>query len=329
MSLSRFRYFLKVAKLGSIREAAEVLYVAPSAISRQIGKLEEEFGSELLMPHGRGIRLTAAGEALAQHAATMLGAMEQARSDIDDLVGLRRGHIKTWSVEGSVNELAMETIRAFQEIYPMVTHELTVASSDRILQALADGDADLGIVFHPPNVSDLRVLASGEHTMCVIASPSHPACRSRELTLATLSNYPLALPDMTFGLRHFLESAARAAGVHLPPPMLTTNSVEALKAFARLGSGLTVLPAFAVADDVRKGVLQTLPLNDLASRPARTAVLTQRNRKMSIAAAAFVEHLTARLRASESDGASGRQTARRPRRSSRSGSAAAAGRASG
>ena len=294
MSVSRFRYFLKVAKSGSIREAAETVYVAPSAISRQISKLEEEFGADLLEPHGRGIRLTAAGEALAVHAATIIDALELARSDIDALVGLRRGHIRTWSVEGSINEVVMRAVKAFQQKYPMVTHELIQASSDRILQALEEGDADLGVTFHPPKISDLRVLASGVHSLYAVASPSHAACNVSELSMATLAEYPLALPESTFGLRHLLDAAGEAAGVRLRP-FLITNSVEALRTFARLGIGLTILPAFAVAHDVRHGVLRTLPLKDMAPHVARTAILTQRSRKTSIAATAFVEHLVAKL----------------------------------
>lgn len=294
MSLSRFRYFLKVAKLGSIREAAEVVYVAPSAISRQITKLEAEFGAELLEPHGRGIRLTAAGEALASHAANILDELELARSEIDDLVGLRRGHIKTWSVEGSINELVMRAVKGFQQKYPMVTHEVIQASSDRILQALEEGDADLGVVFHPPKISDLRVLASGAHTLYAVASPSHPACEVGEFSMAMLGDYPLALPEMTFGLRHLLDAAAEAAGVNLKP-FLITNSVESLKSFARLGIGLTILPAFAIAEDVRRGVLRALPLKGMTPNVARTVILTQRSRKTSIAAASFIEHLVVRL----------------------------------
>ncbi|MGE3922883.1 MAG: LysR family transcriptional regulator [Lautropia sp.] len=298
MSLSRFRYFIKVAKLGSIREASEVLYVAPSAISRQISNLEEEFGSDLLEPHGRGIRLTAAGQVLAAQATRMLEALEQAHLEIDDLVGVRRGHIRTWSVEGSVSELAVRAVSKFQQKYPMITHDVIVASSDRILQALAEGDADLGIVFHPPVIADLRVLASGTHDLYAIAAPSHPACQIAGFSMAALAEYPLALPDLTFGLRHFLDAAARSVGVRLTPT-LTTNSVGALRSFARLGSGLTVLPGFTVTDDVRRGTLQTLTIEDLEPRTARTAVLTQRSRKMSIAANYFVDYVVGMLRETE------------------------------
>ena len=88
MSINRFRYFFKVARLGSIREAADVLHVTPSAISRQIAKLEEELGTTLVEPIGRGIRLTPAGVILAGQASRMIDALEQARSEIDDLLGL-------------------------------------------------------------------------------------------------------------------------------------------------------------------------------------------------------------------------------------------------
>ena len=65
MQLSALRYFLETARLGSIRRAAEALYVAPSAVSRQIALLEQTFGMPLFERHAAGMRLTSAGEVFA------------------------------------------------------------------------------------------------------------------------------------------------------------------------------------------------------------------------------------------------------------------------
>jgi DNA-binding transcriptional LysR family regulator len=68
MQFSALRYFLETARLGSIRRAAEVLYVAPSAVSRQIALLEQNFGAPLFERHATGVRLTTAGEVFARQA---------------------------------------------------------------------------------------------------------------------------------------------------------------------------------------------------------------------------------------------------------------------
>ncbi|HET9205716.1 MAG TPA: LysR family transcriptional regulator, partial [Burkholderiaceae bacterium] len=67
MHASILKYFVEVARSGSIRKAAQNLYVASSAINRQIRKLEEELGTELFDRLPSGMRLNAAGERVLQH----------------------------------------------------------------------------------------------------------------------------------------------------------------------------------------------------------------------------------------------------------------------
>ena len=287
MSLTRLRYFAKVARLGSIREAADALHVAPSAVSRQIAKLEEQLGVELLEPNGRGIRLTAAGRILSGHASQMLGSLELARSEIDDLVGLRRGHVVVWSAEGSVNDLLMPTIEQFRRNYPAVTLELVIAGTDRIVRAVLDDDADIGVAFNPPEEPALLEFGKLTSPMMVVGHPRHPAMRLRSLSLAELAKHPLALPDASFGLRHLVDSAARAAGVRLRP-VVETNSIEALRAFARLGIGLTLTQRTAVAGDLRRRLLAVVPLDASRTlRDGKTAILVRKERRLPVAAMQF------------------------------------------
>jgi DNA-binding transcriptional LysR family regulator len=94
------RYFNEVAKLGSIRKAADCLHVAPSAVSRQIAQLELELAAVLFERSKVGVQLTAAGEVLARHSHRIFRDLDRARSGIDDLRGLQRGEVSVWVIEG-------------------------------------------------------------------------------------------------------------------------------------------------------------------------------------------------------------------------------------
>ena len=98
MQFSALRYFLETARLGSIRQAAERLYVAPSAVSRQIALLEQRYGMPLFERHAAGMRLTLAGEVFARQAHATIRDFERLRSEIDDLQQLRRGIVRIISV---------------------------------------------------------------------------------------------------------------------------------------------------------------------------------------------------------------------------------------
>src|SRR5688500_3953688 len=94
------KYFDTVVRLGSIRKAAERLIVASSAINRQLLILEDTLGARLFEMLPRGVRLTPAGEVLIKHVRNTLRDFDVARSDIEDLKGLRKGNIVVAATEG-------------------------------------------------------------------------------------------------------------------------------------------------------------------------------------------------------------------------------------
>ena len=92
---SLLRYFDEVVRAGSIRAAAEKLNVASSAINRQVLRLEADLGVKLFERGARRLRLTAAGEILIHHVRRTLRDAERAKSEIEDLQGLKRGIVRT------------------------------------------------------------------------------------------------------------------------------------------------------------------------------------------------------------------------------------------
>lgn len=290
VSITRYLYFFKVARLGSIREASEVLHVAPSAISRQIAKLEMDLGTDLLEPNGRGIKLTAAGEILARHASQMVDSLEQARSQIDDLSGLRRGNVHVWSAEGSVDDLVIPSVAQFRKRYPAVTYHLTVTGTDRIVRALMDDDADVGVAFNPPEEPELRVVGRVSAPLMAVGHPKSALMQERSVSFADLARQPVALPDTTFGLRHIIDAAMMASRTVFSPA-LQTNSIEALRAFARSGAGLTILPRMAVENDIKRRLLRAIPFRG-SFGAGSTAVLVRRGRQLPIAASEFAAQLS-------------------------------------
>ncbi|MFI0454202.1 LysR family transcriptional regulator [Actinomadura sp. 6N118] len=83
MDVRRLQMLLELSRLGSMREVAEELGTTTSAVSQQIAALSREAGTALTEPQGRRVRLTPAGRRLAQHAVTILAAVDAARLDLD------------------------------------------------------------------------------------------------------------------------------------------------------------------------------------------------------------------------------------------------------
>ncbi|SCE65319.1 transcriptional regulator, LysR family [Micromonospora purpureochromogenes] len=83
MDLRRLRLLRELARLGSMRAVADELGVTTSTVSQQLAVLTREVGAELIEPHGRRVRLTPSGRRLAEHAVTILAAVDAARLDLD------------------------------------------------------------------------------------------------------------------------------------------------------------------------------------------------------------------------------------------------------
>ena len=137
------RYFAAVARCGSIREAAEELHVAQSALSRQVQKLEDELGAPLFQRHSRGVELTSAGEILLGHAQTSLRQVERVRSEVDGLKGLRRGVVHVSAIESLVPHLLPQVIARFNRRHPGIQFAISIEGSDRVLAAVAGSPLSL------------------------------------------------------------------------------------------------------------------------------------------------------------------------------------------
>ena len=123
-AFSRFlRYFIAVGRLGSIRKAADELNVSASAIDRQILNVEAEIGMPLFERLPTGLRLTAAGEIMmAAGGALAEKALSEVRAQIEDLRGLKRGHVEIAVIDALAKGMIPAAIQSLQTRYPRHHH---------------------------------------------------------------------------------------------------------------------------------------------------------------------------------------------------------------
>lgn len=290
MRFLTLRYFNEVARLGSIRKAADRLHVAPSAVSRQIAQLEHELDAVLFERSKMGVQLTVAGEQLARHTHRIFRDLERARSAIDDLRGLRRGEISLWVIEGIVSGMLPDIIARFHARYPQVSFKVVTASTDRIVEALIADEADIGITFNAPPRAEIQLIGgSTEPIYCLVAS-GHPFADRAMVSLADICQQPLALSEPSFVLRQIFEQAV--AKKHLKADVaVTTNSLELTKTLAATGKMVAFMPALTVVKELESGSLKAIPISDPEFASARSSICVHRDRSLPHAARAFLKLL--------------------------------------
>ena len=294
MELTSLRYFFEAARAGSIRQAAEHIHVAPSAISRQIAKLEHEFGAPLLERHSNGVTLTPAGKLLAGQLQSTVRELARVRSQIDELKGLRRGEVTIHLIEGLVDTYLPRAIKRFHDLYPDITFNITVASTDRIIDALVADETDIGITLNPPSRPDIISSGWWEEPLEVIVAPFHPLSRRRSVNVKELSHYLAALPDTAFGVRRLVDRVLSKSGVELKL-LVTTNSIWATNSMTRQGAVYTLMPRFAVARDCEAKTLVAIPIKDSGLERSRVEICVHRSRDLPIAPREFLSSLVADL----------------------------------
>jgi DNA-binding transcriptional LysR family regulator len=287
MQFSALRYFLEAARLGSIRRAAETLYVAPSAVSRQIALLEQRFGMPLFERHAAGVRLTAAGETFAKQARATVRDFDRLQSEIDDFQKLRRGTVRIFSVEATVASVVYRAIAEFARECPGITYDVQVTGGIRAIAALAAEECDIAISFEPPPHRDVEEVQSLRDPIVAIMHPSHPLASLTKVTLQDLSKHPIATLDETHATRTLMDRALALEGLSLRT-VLTVNQIGLAAAFARSNKAMTFAPSHVVGTDVEEGLLKTALIDFPTLRATRFVLCRHRSRPPTLPAQAFL-----------------------------------------
>lgn len=280
----RLRYYMQVLESGSVRGAAEVLDMDPSALSRAVGILERECGTRLLERRGRGVVPTDAGQLLATYMRRQHSQKRYLLAQMASIEKVERGHIDIVAGEGYVDWLMRHSLRSFMRAHPAITIDLAVASSDDIVQRVIEERAHIGMVFQPRKDDRLRSHHSHPHPIQAIVLGTHPLAQlPGPLKLADLLPYPGAMLHRSFGVRQHIEAAEISEGVRLSA-VLTTSSFNAIGQFvaAGLGYALNTRVAFPSHLDLRS--LVSLPMKNPLLHQGCTHVVSRHGRMLSPAA---------------------------------------------
>lgn len=287
------RYFDEVARAGSIRQAAERMHVAPSAVNRRIQDLEAELGVPLFERLPRGMRLTAAGELFVHYVRGRASALDEVRSEIEELQGLRRGNVKLVASQALAPQFMPRLVADFRRRHPLVEFQVRIGDHVQALQALRDFETDLVLVFNLAPESDLEVAARFEQRLVAIMHRGHPlAQRPAGVRLRECMDYPLMLPNREAGGRQLLESYLVRGNVKLRP-VVESNSFEFLRGCLYHGHAISF--QIAIGAVTEGGELVAREIADRQFPSGHLVLAHLRGRQLPVIAHAFIADAMASL----------------------------------
>src|SRR4051794_36138626 len=118
LDVTRLRVIDAVARTGSVTAAAKELHYSQPSVSHHLARLEAESGAQLVQRVGRGIRLTPAGQLLADRAAEILGRVDAAGAELSAHVGLTAGRVRLAGFSSAIGSLVPGAVAALAGRHP-------------------------------------------------------------------------------------------------------------------------------------------------------------------------------------------------------------------
>lgn len=192
MEIRVLRYFLTVAREGSITGAANYLHLTQPTLSRQLQELERELGQKLLIRTNHNVSLTPEGMILRKRAEEILDMVEKTENEFSSLKHEIAGEIYIGSGETSSIKCVAEVIKEIQSEYPNIKFNLHSGNADDVSEKVDKGLLDFGILIQPTDISRYEYLSLNSYdTWGLVMRKDSSLAKKDFITIDDLMDIPL------------------------------------------------------------------------------------------------------------------------------------------
>ncbi|MDQ6999373.1 MAG: LysR family transcriptional regulator [Mariprofundus sp.] len=258
--------FVALVQSGSVSKAATARHLTQPAISNQLKRLQDTIGMPLYRRQGRGVQLTATGEAFYQHALRVQQSLYQTELFAQGLHGLTAGRVHVAASQTIAGSLLPSALVKFRHQYPDIEIFVDSGNSQQVFQHMQSHDIGLVESLLPEAVPDCcRVEMLGHDSIVVVMCAGHPLALNKAVGLRAFQEYPLIWRESGSGTREALEQAWMIETGRRPEVHLCMGGVSAVLEAVRQGLGVGVVSQFCLPTG--ENVLITRPLQPPLLRP--------------------------------------------------------------
>ncbi|MEK5059701.1 LysR family transcriptional regulator [Paenibacillus sp. FSL H7-0326] len=260
MDIRHLQYFLEVARQHSFTKAAQVLFITQPTISKTVKSLEDELGVTLLDRYGKNVKLTDAGEVFARQAQEIVTSFHNLSSELDDLMNLKKGHIRIGLPPMIGASFFPKVIGAFYKQYPNITIQLFEDGGKKVENDILSGALDVGVTVLPADEDLFDSYIFVDESLKVVLHPTHPLAEQDEIQLAELSEDGFILFREDFSLHDRIIGACQKAG-YQPRIIYESAQWDLISNMVAAGLGVALLPE-TICRELRQEEVRILKLKE-------------------------------------------------------------------
>lgn len=255
MELWQLRTFRVIAETLNFTKAAETLNLTQSAVSHQIKALESELGEPLFIRAKRGVILTAAGKIALEYATRILDEAENMKEKVAGREKSLVGRVRVAAATQALVYLFSPLFEAFMEEHKGIELVFrTTVSTEQTVTDILNGAADIGFASLPTYSPTLSVTELVEDELVLVAGANHSFAKLKTVKPKALEKERLILFERGSSIRRATDSFFKKLKLE-PEKSLESNDTYFIKLMIEKGVGVSLLPSWAVNEEIKGGKL--------------------------------------------------------------------------
>jgi DNA-binding transcriptional LysR family regulator len=261
LELSQLEVFLTVAREHRFSRAAEKLFRTQSAVSQTIRKLEVELGEALFDRSSREGVLTDAGKVLVEYAEKLLNLRSEAAESLVELRELQKGKLVIAANEFTALYL-LPVLAEFRRLHPMIKITVQRALGSHIPDDVLRYRAEFGVLSYEPQEPSLHSVVVYLDELVFVVPPKHPLASAKEVSIRQLGAESFVAHTVSSPYR---DKVLQLFKTHKTPLHMDLElpTLQAIKQFVALGSGVALIPEISVETELARGELVRIPVREL------------------------------------------------------------------
>lgn len=293
MQLEWLKIFCDVVRWASFSKGARENGISQSTASQVVHQIEARLGVKLIDRSKRPLVPTPQGKVYYEGCKDLVGRyleIENRVKALDDVHNLK-GTVRVAAIY-SVGFLDMSRyVERFRAEYPEADVRVEYLHPTRVIEAVTEGGAELGLISFPRKWPELTAIPWREEEMVLAVHPGHRLAGLDEVDAEQIGGETFVGFDHDLPIRRAVDRFLRKNGVHVRVALAFDN-IEMIKRAVEVPSGVAILPLPTLAGEIKAGTLRAVRFRD--RRPTRPlAIIHRRSEQLGLAAARFLELLTA------------------------------------